>query len=259
MTPERQRRLFDRKVRQLEKKHKAKLAAVISFQLLQYAMAIKSNPIDAIYGIDKYFNEEPLRRAMEGLYIDSSNAFKFEDPDKILKAVSEDTWVTLVTQWIANKGGTAITQVNRFTKAYVLSKLRPILNEGIKQGLGIASIAEMIVANIEEYSGPFSAYRATRIARTEIISTSNWAGLQSIKAAGIQDQVEKFWMPAIDDRTRMEHAEMENHLSIPLDGFFQVRRPDGAFDTMQYPGDPRGSAANKINCRCSIGYRRIKR
>ena len=258
MNPQRQRQIFDRKTRRLERKYIALIQEAILRQLIIYQRALKANPLDAIYSIDKYFDDSQLARVYERMIEESANAFRIDDFDQIVKSINQTTWVQFVTERIMNIGGRRITQINRFTKAYVLNKLRPILNEGIREGLGISDIANAIISNIAEYAGTFARYRATRIARTEIISTSNWAGLASAQAAGIEDQVLKKWLPTQDERTRQSHLDMENHPAIPLDQKFEVPLLGGGVDFLKYPGDPNGQPESVINCRCVIIYERVR-
>jgi hypothetical protein len=257
MNAERQRQIFDRKTRRLERKYNRLIQEAILRQLVIYQRALRSNTIDAIYSIDKYFDDTQLSNVYAQMIEEAANEFRIDDFDQIIKAINASTWVTFVTQRIANEGGRRITQINRFTKAYVLSRLRPILNQGVEDGLGIADIATAIISNIGEYAGRFARYRAERIARTEIIGTSNWAGLASAQAAGIEDQVRKRWISAFDERTRQTHIDMENHPAIGLNEKFEVPKLGGGFDLMSYPGDPAGSAENVINCRCTIIYERV--
>lgn len=257
MNPQRQRQIFDRKTRRLERKYIRLIQEAILRQLVIYQRALKSNTIDAIYSIDKYFDDTQLANVYAQMIEEAANEFRIDDFDQIIKAINANTWVTFVTQRIANEGGRRITQINRFTKAYVLSKLRPILNEGIREGLGISDIATSIISNIGEYAGRFAKYRAERIARTEIIGTSNWAGLASAQAAGVENMVRKKWLATTDERTRQNHIDMDSHPSIGINEKFQVPKLGGGFDEMSYPGDPDGSAENVINCRCTIIYERV--
>ena len=60
--------------------------------------------------------------------------------------------------------------------------------------------------------------------------------------------MKKKWVSVSDDRTRSAHAEIQG----------QTRNMDEDFDVggtkMKHPGDPRGGAANVINCRCVVVY-----
>ena len=254
MNVAKQRQRFDRLTRRLEKKYIPLFNAVFRKQLLEYSKALKVNTLDAIYSIDKFFPEDILKNAYDRMVLETFETFQINDPEVLVKSIDTSVWVTLVTEYITNVGGNRITQINRFTKAYVLSKLRPILNQGINEGLGIPEIASNIIKNIGEYQGNFARYRSERIARTEIIGTSNYAGLASVKSAGIEDAVLKKWLPFLDDKTRDTHQEMNDYPSISLNDVFEVPRLDGGVDLMQYPGDPSGSAGNVINCRCTIVY-----
>ena len=258
MTPAQQRRRFDRITRQLERKYIPIIRRIIISQLTSYAGAIQRNPLGAIYSIDTFFPTIQLEETYEAMIRECFNRFRIEEPENVIKAIDTSVWVTLMQTYINTIGGNRITQINRFTKAYVLAKLRPILNEGIQEGLGIQEIARSIVSNIAEYTGKFANYRASRIARTEIIGSSNRASLASVEAAGLQGMVLKRWLPTIDpERTRESHLEMANHPAIPLDQKFEVKRADGGSEFLEYPGDPNGSPGNVINCRCTVIYERV--
>jgi hypothetical protein len=46
---------------------------------------------------------------------------------------------------------------------------------------------------------------------------------------------------------------MASKPAIPIDDFFDV-----GGEKLKYPGDPRGSAGNVIQCRCAVVYERIR-
>jgi hypothetical protein len=257
MTLQQQQVRFERLTRRLERKYSAIFAGVFFSQLEQYAKAIRKQPLNAIYSIDTYFPDEPLERAYRQMVMECFDTFRMDDPAVLIKAIDSSVWVTMVTQYITNVGGERITQINQYTKAYTLAKIRNVLNDGVENGLGIADISENMVSKIAEYAKDFSRYRAQRVARTEIIGSSNRAGLMSVQAAGISDQVQKFWLPAVDERTRQTHLDMRDHEPIAIGELFEVPRLSGGIDRMEYPGDPRGSAENVIQCRCTIGYQRV--
>lgn len=102
-----------------------------------------------------------------------------------------------------------------------------------------------------------SAWRADTIARTETHIAANFANLYTTKkmADEIGVKLEKAWVPAIDDRTREAHADMDANNYIPEDDYFKVARANGGWDMMKSPGDPAGSAGNIINCRCYLDHR----
>jgi len=124
------------------------------------------------------------------------------------------------------------------------NRARRKLFEGIQNGDGIEKIArEMVRAG----SGIADVARARVIARTEIISASNKGSLEGAKDTGIP--LKKEWLATRDNRTRIEHAEADGQ-AVLMDQDFIVMGEE-----MEYPGDPSGSAANVINCRCTQIYR----
>jgi hypothetical protein len=61
--------------------------------------------------------------------------------------------------------------------------------------------------------------------------------------------MDKVWISALDERTRQgkfNHLEM-NQKRVPLDKPFNV-----SGEKLMFPGDPKGSAGNVVNCRCSV-------
>jgi hypothetical protein len=230
---------------------------MFSRQLLAYAMALRTQPENAIYSIDLFFNEENVQRVFEQMVMEVGEEFRLKDTNNIVKESIEEGWTRKVREYLGVYGGRKISEINTFTKRFVLRKLRPILIEGTDEGLGIDQIARNIIRNIAEYSGNFAKFRAERIARTEVISTANGAGLESAKTAGVAGLIRKRWFVTVDGRERSNHEQMRDHPAIPLDQDFRVPRREGGFDAMAHPGDPRGSAGNVINCRCSIVYERI--
>jgi len=87
------------------------------------------------------------------------------------------------------------------------------------------------------------AFRAERIARTEVIGTLNGGKLDGYEQMGIE---RKEWLATQDDRTRDEHAEADGQTVGIADSF------DVGGQSLEYPGDPNGDPANIVNCRCTV-------
>jgi len=258
MTFEQQARLFREKQDKLIAKYEIAFGLVFAKQLKKFSKAVTDFPYGAIYEIDLYFDEKPLAKAYEMMVKETANKFQIKDPAILTKSISADIWRTLVNSYLSTIGGERIKEINKFTKEYVLQRLRPILTEGINKGLGIGQIGRMIVSDIAEYSGKFAKYRSERIARTEIVGTSNWASTTSVESSGVKDRLLKKWLVTEDGRERETHLEMADKPAIPIDDFFEVRNIKGGYDRMKYPGDPSGSAGNVIQCRCTVVYERIR-
>ena len=115
------------------------------------------------------------------------------------------------------------------------------LSEGFEKGEGIQELSNRIKDMPE-----FDMKRATVVARTEIISSSNAGTLQGYKESGVV--IGKEWSSTKDERTRDHHKEAEGQ-RVKLDEPFII---DG--DLLDYPGDNSHDvkASNVIQCRCSL-------
>ncbi len=123
-----------------------------------------------------------------------------------------------------------------------------ITAEALSEGLSTDQAAKKIVEQWTE--GDIALHRAERIARTETISASNAGGHQGAIDSALTMQ--HFWIASFDGRVRDAHDTATNPgllTPIPMSQSFIV---DG--EALLYPGDPSGSAANVINCRCVEGF-----
>lgn len=90
-----------------------------------------------------------------------------------------------------------------------------------------------------------SVSNAKRIIRTESVNAGNFATNQSaIDIFGAQN-LKKQWIAALDERTRIAHAEANGQI-VDMNEKFIVKG-----ELLSHPGDSAGSAGNVINCRCT--------
>jgi hypothetical protein len=94
--------------------------------------------------------------------------------------------------------------------------------------------------------------RAEAIIRTEVNRTFSLSSFKRMEQAQERRvEVLKGWLDAGDNRVRPAHAEAAERYGegdgIPVNKPFIV---DG--EALMFPGDPRGSAENTINCRCRL-------
>lgn len=159
---------------------------------------------------------EELMRALWGIYFQDS-------VDRILAHTSK-----------------VVGDIAATTKA----QLSEIVAEGIRHGLSIPDIAR----NLDTlYLDEIIPNRSVVIARTETISSTNFGGQVAAKATGLR--LDKRWLATTtDDRTRPEHLAA-NGQQVPIDQPYTV-----AGEPLMFPGDPNGSAANIIQCRCTETY-----
>ena len=137
-------------------------------------------------------------------------------------------------------GAMRVSQISGTT----LAQIQRIIRAGELDGLGVSVIATNI---FESMRGSFSRIRSATIARTETHTAASYANHAVNASLKIPNQ-KKRWVAVSDDRARQWHTVM-NGVEVELDEDFIVRGMP-----MGYTGDPRGGAANVINCRCVTLY-----
>lgn len=116
------------------------------------------------------------------------------------------------------------------------------LAQGMDVGEGIPELAARVQAIV-----PVTEGRATRIARTEVVSSANAGSFAQAQALG-DPTMTKIWQATNDARTRETHREADGQTQPLLDAFVV-----GGFPLM-FPGDPIGPPEELINCRCDLTY-----
>lgn len=139
--------------------------------------------------------------------------------------------------------GTVLNKTVQKTLAEDAAKMaKPIRREivkGIATGLRYNEIGQNIANNCTN----ITKNRAITIARTEGHRVANYASFEATKDASKVVNIKKQWCATLDERTRESH--------MMLDG--ELRDIDETFSNgLMYPGDPKGSAGEVINCRCTL-------
>lgn len=110
------------------------------------------------------------------------------------------------------------------------------VQEGYAQGESSQQIGKRITDRYEQ----IKTGRAENIARTETHTATTKGNLEGYKQSGVE---KKTWVAVLDSRTRANHRLMDGE-TVGISQTF----PNG----LKYPGDPSGSAAQVVNCRCQI-------
>lgn len=92
----------------------------------------------------------------------------------------------------------------------------------------------------------YNTFQARRVVRTEATNAANAATYRSAQDIFPGADMEKQWITAMDGRERSWHGEA-NGQTVDFDNSFIVRG-----EQLMWPGYVGGSAANVINCRCSM-------
>ena len=172
---------------------------------------------------------------------------------KKTQTFAEDVFMFNVINSIDNEGAIMIQHVDDASKAIV----RRVIAQEVKRGEGIPQIALEVSKAIKV----INFKRGITIARTEVIRASNSGALTGANMTGLA--LNKEWISTLDGRTRrpeLGEGGFDHYEKFPrgADGE-KVDKDDmfrGSGQALRYPADWQGSAANTINCRCTLGFKR---
>jgi len=186
-------------------------------------------------GLDQFIKIDPLERAYQDVYGRIGGDFARDSFTSLTgkSQKAESDWIEYMRNFALTQSGTRIKRVSEVT----LQRIRRVLEQGVSDGLGTEEIARRM-----EQSNAVNRVRARVIARTEIISASNAGADLGARSTGLD--LNKEWLTSIDGREREAHA-LANGQKVSMDEDFIV-----GGEQCKYPGDPRLSAANVIQCRC---------
>lgn len=153
-----------------------------------------------------------------------------------------EEWTSAILNFFRDNNLMLVGGITTTTREMLLT----FLNEGIEEGLSI----EQIVQRILERSNVIVRNRAYTIVRTELNAGANAGTVAG--ASTLEYETNKEWLTSRDHRVRgqkpkdkFSHVVLDGD-SVELDGKFN----NGEF--LDFPGDPKASAANRINCRCTL-------
>jgi len=159
-------------------------------------------------------------------------------------------FISQIIQFLSLYGFQLVAEMTQTSK----KKLTDIITQAVQEGLSIDEMVRIITSDDEL---GYSAMRARRIARTEVMRASNYAALQGANSHNFE--VDKVWIAARDSRTRRIPRNTYDHLNmdgqqVPYDQPFTSTGKKGDTVLAAAPGDPNSPAGFTINCRCAIGF-----
>lgn len=157
-----------------------------------------------------------------------------------LEGVSFDLSAPWVQEFIQARSNQLAGQVTETTYRAVTSALA----EGVGAGEGVPQLAARVGHVFDVARGS----RATTIARTEVISAYNGAAVAGASALPSDVVGGQEWIATGDAKTRPEHLSADGQV-VAVGEPFNV-----GGESLAYPGDPSGSAATTVNCRCTVGF-----
>lgn len=140
-----------------------------------------------------------------------------------------------IRSWMDERASTFAEQITETT----YSKLKDEFEESLENGENRKQLIERIQNTYDGYSEG----RATTIARTEVHNATQRGTFAGYTQANVPI---KIWVAVGDASTRDAHLVADGQ-ERPINSTFDV-----GGEKLMYPGDPSGSAAQTVNCRCSI-------
>ena len=139
-------------------------------------------------------------------------------------------------------GAQRVSLVQGTAKKTLIKVYRQLSSDPIFQDSGEVVKAKMLRQQFDKYN----KYQAERLVRTEATNAANAATMQSAQDIFPGADMQKEWISASDERTRAAHREANGQI-VDFNKPFIVKGEE-----LMRPGDPRGSASNVVNCRCSM-------
>lgn len=147
-------------------------------------------------------------------------------------------------EYVNKTAAKRVTSITGVTKDYAERIIRNVVADA--GDVGTDKLGVMIEKELKKAGAKLSTWRARVIARTEVVSAANMG--QQIGAEATGQTMTKTWLSTMDNRIRDAHANVNNQ-TVGMNESFLV-----GGESLYVPGDANGSAANTVNCRCSVTY-----
>lgn len=115
---------------------------------------------------------------------------------------------------------------------------------------------EMMIRLQDIWKGDLSESRARAIARTEVVTLTQFAALEGARQSGVVKK--KRWVSELLDTTR-DDPKGEDHrtlhdMTVDIDDVFPAPARGGEVNLMDAPGDPNADPENLVNCLCILDF-----
>ena len=154
-------------------------------------------------------------------------------------------WKRRVRSFLLSDGAGMVTAITATTQ----EKIRDVLRAGVSDGLGVEALAR----HLEDEWEDVSRVRSRRIVRTEVMSASNFGTMEGAREAAerVGLDLQKEWITSRDGRERRSHRNADGQIQDMEDPF------EVGGHAARYPGDLSLPADERVNCRCTHGFRPI--
>lgn len=210
--------------------------------LLSVSSLNRFDAVSIINGLPfKHLEKEFLKGYERSALIGSMLYVSLESEKKRINPFFSEIW----NNWILRSATLFIAQHIVSIKQTLVDDLKKVILAAIAENADLFDVTKVVKDFVKQPD--FYRWQAMRIARTETTTAMNSATKLAADESGVL--LNKVWIAAEDSRTRPSHAALDD-VEIPKDQNFN--------NGLAYPGDPRGSAGEIINCRCSLAYEPIR-
>ena len=182
---------------------------------------------------------DKLKLILTTLYRSVAYAFKDYALGRFFSKDFDDDFEEQLAAFVALNTGVWVADIDETTR----KRLAKVIDNSYANGLSVEATG---VALRNTVIG-MGVYRANLISRTEVHRVAGFANEAVAENMNIDGTV-KEWVAIQDARTRLSHSIAAGQ-RVPLESDFVV-----GGERLKYPGDPKGSAGNTINCRCASIY-----
>jgi len=183
--------------------------------------------------------KDKLKLILNTLYRSVAYAFKDYALGRFFSKDFDDDFEKELAEFIDLNTATWVSEIDETTRKRLAKVIDNSYNDGLSvEATGVALRNTVIGMGV---------YRANLISRTEVHRVAGFAN----EAVAINMKITgtvKEWVAIQDERTRITHSFAAGQ-RVALEQPFIV-----GGEKLKYPGDPMGSAAETINCRCASIY-----
>ena len=153
-----------------------------------------------------------------------------------------DIWEAAFAEEGRRIAGNRVTLVSGTAKATLKKELKRFMQDPEFMAMDERRQSRILRTRFNQYSNS----QAKRLIRTEATNAANQGTMRSALDIYGKNELQKEWIAALDERVRSNHAAAHGQI-VDFEDKFLV-----GGEYLDRAGDPRGSAANVINCRCAI-------
>lgn len=164
-----------------------------------------------------------------------------KEQKKYVRDLYESKFLRSIYEWVQTNLGSRIVDVNEYT----IELIQQLVTDSIDLNYSVSQMRAYLERSLN--SPKFTRMRSLRIARTETTTAANHAAFQASEESELV--LDKEWIAVTDKRTRHDHLVEDGQTAAKEENF---KMADGSL--LLYPGDPKGSAHQVINCRCSYSF-----